>query len=68
MEKWEYKMLIPEVKGFINRKLDPKINEELNTLGDNGWELISVSPLTDVASWGSQTKSFIFIFKRKKHE
>ena len=67
MGKWEYKIIIPEIKGWIDKKINPdELEKTLNTLGENGWELVSVSSLTGQSGWGSETKGIYFIFKRKK--
>ncbi len=42
MQKWEYKTVKFKTKGFGGGILDSeKYNEQLNKLGDDGWELIS---------------------------
>ena len=65
--KWEYKILSFEVKGFINRKVDSKIEEEINEAGDDGWELAGVMPVGGgTGGWGAETGSFSLIFKRQK--
>jgi len=68
-DKWEYKVLTPEMKGWIKKKVSSDTFEELNTLGEEGWELIGVTPVTANmgTSWGGTTASFVFFFKRKKN-
>ena len=68
MEKWEYKIMSPEVKGWISKKIDPKAEQILNELGNEGWELVSITPLAGNTStaWGAGTGNFVLIFKRKK--
>lgn len=68
MEKWEYKIINPEVKGWVDKRIDPESEQQLNELGNQGWELVSIAHLTSGAGggWGGDTKTFIFIFKRKK--
>ena len=68
MEKWEYKIISLEVKGWINRKIDPKTEQLLNELGKDGWELTGIAPIGGgTGGWGAETSSYTFIFKRKKN-
>lgn len=67
MEKWEYKIIFSEVKGWINKKLDPAMENTMNTLGMNGWELVSFTPMSgnNTTAWGAATSNFILVFKRQ---
>jgi len=69
MEKWEYKIIAPKAdfKGWINTKLDPKIEESMNILGLNGWELVGIAPFAGntTVAWGAGTGNFILVFKRQ---
>lgn len=41
--KWEYKTITFDERKFLTGKADPKaLSEKLNTLGEQGWELVSV--------------------------
>lgn len=63
MEKWEYKSIKTKTEGFLGGKLD--LNEfefSLNTLGEQGWELVSTFSTTQ--GEGS-TREVISVFKRK---
>ncbi len=64
MEKYEYKTLTYDTKGFWGGAVDvSQFQYELNALGDDGWELIS--SLSTTQSGGS-SKGIVCIFKRKK--
>lgn len=52
MEKWEYKVL--KLDGIFTSLVDKET--ELNSLGDQGWELITVDQ-----------HRYVWIFKRKKN-
>ena len=66
IEKWEYKIITPDVKGWMAAKLDSGESEELlDELGEDGWELINVLPLAEQSGWGSRTGQVLFILKRK---
>lgn len=65
MEQWEYKIISPEVKGWVNKKIDPKTEQLLNELGNDGWELVSIAPLKS-GGWDTGSEKFVLIFKRKK--
>lgn len=67
MEKWEYKIFLTDVKGWINKKLDPKVEENMNIIGIHGWELVSIAPLAGntTTAWGAGTGSFVLVFKRQ---
>jgi len=63
MRRFEYKTIKIEPKGFWGTKLDPeKIDEILNELGNQGWELVTMQDLElHGSSW-----SFHYTFKREK--
>ena len=62
MTKFEYKTLFTDAKGFFGGKVnEKKLMDDLNRLGDEGWEL--VSSVASNESYGS-TKCVISIFKR----
>lgn len=64
MEKYEYKTLIYDTKGFWGGSVDAnQFQNELNVQGNDGWEL--VSSISTTQSYGS-SKSIVCIFKRKK--
>lgn len=64
MEKYEYHTFIYDTKGFLGGTVDAdKFQNELNFLGNEGWEL--VSSISTAQSYGS-SKSIVCIFKRKK--
>lgn len=44
MKKWEYKILNLRAKGVTNLVLSKEDEQELNKLGDEGWELVSTAP------------------------
>ncbi|QEK12387.1 DUF4177 domain-containing protein [Crassaminicella thermophila] len=44
MKKWEYKIINLRAKGVTNLVLSKEDEEELNKLGDEGWELVSSVP------------------------
>lgn len=44
--QWEYKTIRFDTSGFLTPKLDPqKLDLELDRLGEDGWELVSVLDL-----------------------
>ena len=51
MEKWEYKVL--KLEGIFTSLVDKET--ELNSLGDQGWELITVDQ-----------HAYVWVFKRTK--
>lgn len=64
MDKYEYKTLTYDTKGFWGGSVDAgQFQSELNILGNDGWEL--VSSISTTQSYGS-SKSIVCIFKRKK--
>jgi len=63
MEKWEYKTLKIEFKGFWSRNLDANEFEgDLNLLGRDGWELVSCF---DTSQYQGESKEVIAILKRR---
>lgn len=63
MEKYEYKTLFTDAKGFLGGKVDQNtFQNELNELGRQGWVL--VSSIAAAQSYGS-TRWIISVFKRE---
>ncbi len=63
MDKWEYKSIKIETKGFWSKKLDVnEFDELLNSLGTEGWELVSCF---DTSQYQGESKEVIAVFKRK---
>lgn len=58
--KWEYKYTYIDVK-MSDKKTNLLINEELNRLGDEGWELVNFAMVFIDARYA-------FVFKREKKE
>lgn len=61
--KWEYRTFLWETrKGFLGGKLDRQgLEDQLNLVGQDGWELVSVSnPTMD----GGSTRNLVLILKR----
>jgi len=64
LERWEYKTVKFELKGFIGGILDTEaFDYELNKLGEQGWELVSC--FTSNAGQG-YSRDAIAVFKRRK--
>lgn len=60
MKKWEYRIL------EVSMDLNDNDENEVNNLGKEGWEMISVTPIIkDTVSGGSYTSSVIFTLKRE---
>lgn len=56
--KWEYKYIYIDSK-ISNKKTANQINEELNNLGEDGWELVNFTTVLIDAR-------YVFILKRSK--
>lgn len=67
MQQWEYKLVTHETKKMHK---DPApleaMSGALNDLGQQGWELVSVAPLstTQGLDLGGSTKAYTFVLKR----
>lgn len=62
--KWEYKTVLFNKKKFVSGSLDKKLlDKELNSYGDNGWELVSFELKTTLI--GQDIAAFA-LFKRAK--
>ena len=58
--KWEYKYLHVDAK-ISDKKTVDLLNQELNKMGEEGWELVNFTTiLVDVR--------YAFVFKRRKEE
>ena len=63
MKKYEYKIIKTIEQGFWDPKLDNKaVEDELNRMGAEGWELVSVM---DTSGYQGQTKEIVMFFKRE---
>ncbi len=63
MDKYEYKVVVYDTKGFFGGKVEvEQIENQLNLLGSNGWEMVSCTSTNQ--SYGS-SRSIVCIFKRK---
>ena len=58
MTRWEYKIINLRSENY---RLDPAFTPELNTLGEVGWELVS---LTSVNFKSGATDNLALVFKR----
>lgn len=58
MTKWEYKVINIRSENY---RLDPNSVRELNALGDEGWELVSI---TSVNFKTGATDNIAMVFKR----
>lgn len=63
MTSFEYKVITTE-KGFWGGKDKTDIEQMLNEHGRNKWELISVTPVSQMG--GGQTTGLQFFFKRAR--
>ena len=50
MKKFEYKVTFLESKISLTSDHDQKVEDELNHLGEEGWELINVVEKSDILS------------------
>jgi hypothetical protein len=60
--RWEYKIINIRSENY---RLDPNAARELNVLGDEGWELISI---TSVNFKTGATDNIALVFKRPRAE
>jgi len=59
--KWEYKTINYEKRSFFSGKIDrAELNEKLNDIGREGWELVSIS---GSSGWGAAA-GILAVFKR----
>jgi hypothetical protein len=62
MTKWEYYLYEVKVSGWTGKINIPEIDEELNRLGSEGWELVhSISPTA-----AGTASALTIILKRQK--
>jgi hypothetical protein len=65
MQKWEYQRMVA-TQTTDDREFDSQI--DLTKIGDEGWELISVVPISNYHHLGSSgtTNQLLYVFKRLK--
>ncbi len=64
MEKFEYKVVTFDTKGFWGGTVEARpVEEQLNQLGNDGWEMVSCTSTNQ--SYGA-SKSIVCMFKRKR--
>ena len=70
MSKWEY--LVEELtitdKWNSNKRADEfeKFSSKLNSLGSQGWELISYQAIPLVGSWSKEVKGYAYLGMLKR--
>ena len=64
LEKWEYRTIKVEAKGMMGGILEvDNFDNELNILGELGWELVSC--FSTAQAYG-QSREIVSVFKRRK--
>lgn len=68
MHKWEYKVIrrTRQIKLLKEVKWDIDVEELLPSLGEEGWELVSVSPVASDYNYHGFTTAETWVFKRPK--
>jgi hypothetical protein len=61
--KWEYRQLDVPTRGILSPRLPDDYLDELNSLANEGWELVQAIPL---AVGAGLTERVIFILKRER--
>lgn len=65
MEQWEYKTVKYHTGGFMGGKVNvEELDELLNSLGFEGWELVSCF---DTSQGQGQSREVISVFKRRAY-
>jgi len=65
--KWEYKTVSIEAKGVWNKNINEESSiEQLNELGEEGWELVSAVPVERTGSFTQKTATYAFVFILKR--
>lgn len=63
MQKWEYKTVKIETKGFLGGIVDTNVLDALlNQYGQQGWNLMSVF---DTNSYQGASREIVVVFKRE---
>lgn len=66
-QQWQYNIVIQKTKKLLKGEetLDA-MSETLNDLGQKGWELVNVAPLSTTQGFdlGGSTTAYTFVFKR----
>ena len=66
MDKFEYKVVVYDTKGFWGGSVETnQLENQLNLLGYDGWEMVSC---TSTNQSNGSSKSIVCIFKRKKDQ
>ena len=67
MQTWQYKVTAYKAKKLLkdDKRLDA-VSEALNSLGEDGWELVNFAPFsrTQGLDLGGSTEGYTFVFKR----
>ena len=62
MKTWEYKIINVRSENY---SMDPRRAEELNRLGDEGWELVSMLPRPHIMFMGSGNNYGVLVIMRR---
>lgn len=66
MKKFEYNIISLQDEGFWSVEFDwGKLNEELNSLGAEGWEVVSA---VDINTGHGRSRDVNILLKRELHE
>ena len=63
MKKWEYKIIVERSKGWVIQKGIEEFEKKLNGLGEEGWELVGITPIGKGGFGG--TSDLNYYFKRE---
>jgi hypothetical protein len=62
-DRWEYRVMLMAVGGFLAPNVDvDQLGQYLNEAGEDGWELMSVVPIT---RGRGETSELMGVFKRR---
>lgn len=67
LEQWEYKVIYINAQGWTSSGLPADLNEQIDKLGAEGWELVSTQAIVQ-PSWfwsAGKTAGLVGFFKRR---
>jgi hypothetical protein len=67
MKKFEYKLINISSKEIADDRLLLELNDAINRMGLDGWELVRMEPVAkgSYMTMGSKTSAFLMVFKRE---
>ncbi len=63
VRRWEHKVIVKQTSDYMNEEDEVIWQHEMDELGNVGWEIVAIIPLTDR---GGRTAKMAWVFRRSR--